>query len=55
MLVMDCYLGYIWDYNLTDCTGETIVAALADLLPKLNAKYRIIAHAIEYDNKIYIK
>jgi hypothetical protein len=37
MLVTDRYLGYIWDYNLTDCTGEIIRAALADLLPKLDA------------------
>jgi hypothetical protein len=55
MLVTDRYSGYIWDYNLMDRTGETIVAALADLLPKLDAKYGIIAHAIECDNEIYMK
>jgi hypothetical protein len=55
MLVTDRYSGYIWDYNLTDRTAETIVAALGDLLPKLDTEYGVITHVIECDNEIYMK
>uniref|UniRef100_A0A093V6S6 Copia protein n=1 Tax=Talaromyces marneffei PM1 TaxID=1077442 RepID=A0A093V6S6_TALMA len=54
MLVTDRYSGYIWDYNLTDRTGETIRAALADLLPKLDAQYGLVPWVIECDNEIYM-
>ena len=55
MLIIDRYSGYIWDYNLIDHTAETIVAALGDLLPKLDAKYGVIPHVIKCNNEIYMK
>ncbi|EED23215.1 conserved hypothetical protein [Talaromyces stipitatus ATCC 10500] len=55
MLVTDRYSGYIWDYNLTDRTAETILAALKDLLGRLDAQYGIILHVVECDNEIYMK
>jgi hypothetical protein len=54
MLVTDRYSSYIWDYNLTDRTGETIVAALRDLFSRLDAQYGIVAHIVECDNEIYM-